>query len=130
MLIGGCGFRKEMRAGLDVGTLALSFWKYNSRLLDRLEAPFELRWRLNPRSKRIAPMAQRDTPVCDRTGWVGGENGVECIDGAAKLERMHESYGTIELRLNRAAARSSEDHTAQSFRRIVMTLCLRGTRGR
>ena len=127
MLIGVRGIREEVRDRLDISSLALSLRSGSSRPLDGVEAPFQLRGRLEPCGKRVAPIAQRDTPVRDRTGWIGFENGIESFNGDRKLKRMHQSDGATELGLNSATAGSSERYTAQSLRRSVVMVSLRMT---
>ena len=111
-----------MRDGFDIGALTLCLWRGNSRLFDRSESLLQLRRGLEPCNEGVTPMAERDSPVCDRTGWVGDENGIECLDGVLKLKGMHQSYGAIELRLNFGIAGSGERYGAQSLSAVMVRL--------
>jgi hypothetical protein len=89
MLIGLGGIRKEFGDGMKIVTLTLGLQRGSARLLDCFESLPYLRRILEPRCERVSPVAQRDAPICHRTGWVGHENRVESLNRIGKLKRMH-----------------------------------------
>src|SRR6266576_1412872 len=115
---------------LYIGTLTFGLRRAHPRLLDRLESLLKLRRGLKPGGEGVTPTTQRDAPICGRTGWLGYENCVECLNRIPKLKRVHQRYSAIELRLNCIAARCVENYAAQSLRRPVVVVSLRMTGSR
>src|SRR5882724_261111 len=114
------GVGKEMCDGINVGTLSLSLRSSGARLLNGFESLIQLRLELKTSGKGVAPIAQCDTPIGDCTRRVACEDDIEGFNGARKLKRVHQGHSTIELRLNRATARSAEVHLAQILRGSVV----------
>src|SRR5229473_3107721 len=73
-LIGIRGIGKEVRDGFDIGTLARSFRTRSSRVLNGFESLLQLRRELKTGGKGVAPIAQCDTPIGDRTRGIVHED--------------------------------------------------------
>ena len=84
----------------------------------------ELRRRSLPRTERIAPVTQRDSPISDSAGGIACQSFLESLNGVGELKRMHEGHGSIELWLCYAAARGLEIDDSQVLVRRMLP-CLR-----
>ena len=113
-----------MRDGFNIGTFTLCLCACGSPALDGFESLLQLRLGLQTGGKGIAPTTQCDTPVGDCARGIVGKDGIESFNGARKLERMHKSYGAIELRLRCLTARGAEGHSAQMLRDSVLVVGL------
>jgi len=115
MLICSCGVGEEMGDGFDIGALTPCLRRDSSCLLDGFEPLLQLLLWLEAGGKGVAPTAECDPPVGDRTGRIADESGVEGINCVRELEGVQQGYGAIELRLSWAVAGGGEVHAAESL---------------
>jgi len=114
----------QLAHGRDIGAFALRLRADFFTPCGALAAELQLTLVLHSRCERIAPITERDSPVCDSAARVFRQHRIESFYGTAELEGMQQRNRAVEFLLHGWSTRCGKAYRTQLLPSPMLMLML------